>query len=60
MKLSIVVAFFNEEKMIEKTHLEISQKLEELVQVGEIEDYELVYVNDGSKDKTPLLMKQIA
>ncbi|WP_303974791.1 glycosyltransferase family 2 protein [Streptococcus merionis] len=60
MKLSIVVAFFNEEKMIEKTHFEISKKLEELLDIGEIEDYELVYVNDGSKDKTPVLMKRIA
>ena len=28
MKLSIVVAFYNEEKMIEKTHSEISKQLQ--------------------------------
>ena len=59
MKLSIVVAFYNEEKMIEKTHSEISKQLQAMLPQT-IDDYELVYVNDGSKDKTLMLMKQIA
>ncbi|MBF0710505.1 MULTISPECIES: glycosyltransferase family 2 protein [unclassified Gemella] len=57
MKLSIVVAFFNEEKMIEKTHREINKYVSE---IKEISDYELVFVNDGSKDRTLELMKNIA
>ena len=59
MKLSIVVAFYNEEKMIEKTHGEISKQLQ-LMQPDTIDEYELVYINDGSKDKTLSLMKQMA
>lgn len=58
MKLSIVVAFYNEEKMIEKTHSEISKQLQEMLGKA-VDDYELVYVNDGSKDKTLTLMKEI-
>lgn len=57
MKLSIVIAFYNEELMIEKTHSEISKVLRNL---DSIDSYELVFVNDGSKDKTLELMKQIA
>ncbi|MGT2756253.1 glycosyltransferase PgfS [Streptococcus ovuberis] len=58
MKLSIVVAFFNEEKMIEKTHVEISKQLRSMVP-EQLTDYEMVFVNDGSKDKTLSLMKGI-
>ncbi|MDO4814576.1 MAG: glycosyltransferase family 2 protein [Gemella sp.] len=57
MKLSIVVAFFNEEEMIEKTHSEINKYVS---QIKELSDYELVFVNDGSKDRTFELMKKIA
>lgn len=58
MKLSIVVAFFNEEKMIEKTYAEISKQLQSMVP-EQLTDYEMVFVNDGSKDKTFSLMKGI-
>lgn len=58
MKLSIVVAFFNEEKMIEKTYAEISKQLQSMVP-EQLTDYEMVFVNDGSKDKTLSLMKGI-
>ncbi len=58
MKLSIVVAFFNEEKMIEKTHAEISKQLQSMVP-EQLTDYEMVFVNDGSRDKTLTLMKSI-
>lgn len=60
MKLSIVVAFYNEEKMIEKTHSEISKQLQKMIAKTSIDDYELVYINDGSKDKTLTLMRKIA
>lgn len=58
MKLSIVVAFFNEEKMIEKTYAEISKQLQSMVP-EQLTDYEMVFVNDGSRDKTLSLMKGI-
>lgn len=57
MKLSIVIAFYNEEAMIQKTHQEISRVLH---QMTSIDNYELIYVNDGSRDNTFTLMKAIA
>ena len=45
--LSIVIPAYNEEPMIEKTHL----VLRELMEKEEI-PYELVFVDDGSRDKT--------
>ncbi|EHJ51698.1 glycosyltransferase PgfS [Streptococcus macacae] len=60
MKLSIVVAFYNEEKMIEKTHSEISAQLQTMLTSSTIDAYELVYINDGSRDRTLDLMKEIA
>lgn len=56
MKLSIVIAFYNEEAMIQKTHAEVSKVLQSIEGIT----YELVYVNDGSKDRTLSLMKDIA
>ena len=48
MKLSIVIPFYNEAEAIELTHDTIAQELGELSSI----ELELVYVNDGSSDKT--------
>lgn len=45
--LSVIIPSYNEEKMIAKTSSVIAQILE-----GEAIDYELLFVNDGSKDAT--------
>ncbi|HEM3667855.1 TPA: glycosyltransferase family 2 protein [Streptococcus suis] len=59
MKLSLLITFFNEEEMILKTHEKMTEQLEKLVGTY-IDDYELLYINDGSTDKTFQLMKDIA
>lgn len=46
--LSIVVPCFNEEQVIGETHRQLSAALAELEDV----DYEIVYVDDGSRDAT--------
>ena len=54
MKLSIVVPCYNESKDIAKNAKIIKDKLEELKQ-----DYELILVNDGSKDNTKEVIESI-
>lgn len=61
MKMSVIVPFYNEESMIELTHSTISTILGEIIQQREIPmELELVYINDGSTDRTLDLMKKIA
>lgn len=46
-KLSVIIPAYNEEKMIHKTSVTIANILKQ-----EHIDYELLFINDGSKDKT--------
>ena len=59
MKLSLLITFYNEEKMIKKTHAAMSEKLESMLG-RELDDYELLYIDDGSKDRTFAIMKDLA
>lgn len=52
MKLSIIVPLFNEEEVIEKFYKVISKVLEN-------KKYELLFINDGSKDKSLEILKNI-
>ena len=54
MKLSLVVPCYNEEGNVEKFYSEVKK-----VFAGKIEDYEFVFVNDGSKDNTYALLKKL-
>lgn len=54
MILSVVVPCYNEEKIIMKFHTTLVQHLEQFEQ-----PYEIIYVNDGSKDKTLQQLQQI-
>ena len=53
MKLSIIIPVYNEEGNITKLNEKIIKELNDL-------DYELIYINDGSKDKTLNKIKEIA
>ena len=53
-KYSIVVPVFNEEEVITVTHERLSKLMRS---TGE--SYELVFINDGSRDKTPELLAGI-
>lgn len=54
MKLSLVVPCYNEEGNVENFFNEVNK-----VFCGKVSDYEFVFVNDGSKDKTYQKLKQL-
>lgn len=54
MKLSLVVPCFNEEDVIYNFYKEVNAVFD-----GNVEDYEFVFVNDGSKDKTLEILRAI-
>lgn len=53
-RVSIIVPCFNEEEVIVHTHERLSQVLQQC----DVE-YELIFVDDGSKDRTALLLRGI-
>lgn len=54
MYLSIIIPAFNEEKRIAKTLLEIDRYLKK-----QSYDYEIIVVNDGSKDETVKVIREL-
>ncbi len=54
MKLSVIVPCFNEEKALNLFYLELIKELKFLN-----ENYELIFVDDGSKDKTLDILKNL-
>lgn len=52
---SIIIPMFNEEEVIELTYKQLTMTLSQLK-----EPYELVFVNDGSRDQTAHIVKQLA
>lgn len=59
MKLSLLITFYNEELMLEKTHAAMSEQLDQMLG-QELTDYELLYIDDGSKDRTYELIRSLA
>lgn len=55
MELSVVIPIFNEEEIIPKLHQRLTAAVTEVTQ-----DYELIFVNDGSKDHSLLQLFKIA
>ena len=51
-KLSIVVPCHNEEEVLPSTHARLSAILTGLVDVKKCREYEIIYVNNGSTDRT--------
>lgn len=54
--LSVIVPCYNEEAVIENTHQRLSDVLSKLVEF----QFEIIYVNDGSTDKTLTCLDKIA
>jgi dolichol-phosphate mannosyltransferase len=52
--LSVVVPLFNEEENLPELYRRLVHALESAQQ-----DFELVFVNDGSRDRTPLMLNQL-
>ena len=55
-KISIVVPCYNEEKMIELFYQELMKTISEFENDY---NYEIIFVDDGSKDKTLQKLRQI-
>ena len=53
-KLSIVIPVMNEDRNVEATYKRIKETLENKI------DYEVIWVDDGSKDETPKVLEQLA
>lgn len=53
--LSIIVPIYNEEQILPELHERLSKAAQQIT-----EDYELIFVNDGSKDKSLLGLMQLA
>ncbi len=52
---SIIVPCYNEEAVLRETHKRLTA-----VMAGMNEPYEIVYVNDGSRDQTPDILRELA
>lgn len=52
MLLSVIVPLYNEEEIVEKTFWTLKKELKDL-------EHELVFVNDGSKDKTREILEKL-
>ena len=60
MKLDIVVPCFNEEEVIKETAKRLLEVLENLIKDKKIDSGEIFFVDDGSKDKTWELIKDLS
>ena len=55
MKLSVIIPAYNEEKRLSKTLQQVQAYLRQ-----QIYDYEIIVINDGSKDKTINIVKELS
>jgi polyisoprenyl-phosphate glycosyltransferase len=53
-RISVIVPAYNEELVINETHKRLKDALSSIAA-----DYEIIYVNDGSRDKTIEILKEI-
>lgn len=56
-KISVVIPMYYEEEVAKECYEKVSNVLKKL---GEKYDYEIIFVNDGSKDKTLEILEEIA
>jgi dolichol-phosphate mannosyltransferase len=55
-KVSVVIPMYNEEEVVKTSYIRIQKTLEKLQQ----SEYEIIFVNDGSKDQTLNILQEIA
>ncbi|HEY0901286.1 MAG TPA: glycosyltransferase family 2 protein [Micavibrio sp.] len=56
MELSIVIPCYNEEESIRELHRRVTGVCE----AAPVSSYEIILVNDGSRDQTPAIMRELA
>ena len=56
--ISMVLPAYNEEEVLPQTYARFTAECPKFAELGL--DYEIIFVNDGSKDKTPLLLDELA
>ncbi len=59
-KLSVIFSFYNEEQNIPEAISQLSSVLQGQIREGHLGDYELVFVDDDSSDKSELLLADAA
>lgn len=60
MKLYIVIPCYNEEEVLQETSKQLKEKINQLLEEGKIDKYSrIVFVDDGSKDKTWSMIEQL-
>ena len=57
MKLSVVIPCYNEEEVLPYTYQRLLDSLLQLIKHKLINDYEIIFVNDASKDSTENIIK---
>lgn len=55
MLLSVIIPCYNEDAVLRATHERLTKVMDQLPDL----DYELVFVNDGSRDQTQLMLAQL-
>ncbi len=60
MKISIIAPIFNEEGNVAELHKQILASCVNLKTSEKITDYEIIFINDGSSDKTLEIMKTLS
>ena len=56
LRISVIIPCYNEEEILEKTHARVKNVLENC----KPKSYEIIYINDGSYDKTLDILEKIA
>ncbi len=56
--VSVVVPCYNEEDVLRETHARLVEALEKLPEGAA--GFEILYVDDGSRDKTPLILRELS
>ena len=54
MRYSVIVPCYNEEAVLRATQERLSKVMDSLG-----EEYEIIYVNDGSRDRTETILREI-